>query len=53
MKLSILLGAVSAEKSTGWLNKEWEVQDAYFAGEEIVLSDPTTRAGFSTKIFQN
>ena len=50
MKLSLLLGAlVNAEKGDSWLKREWEVQDAYFAGEDIVLSDPTTRNGFIFK----
>ena len=44
MKLSIFVAAaVTAEKSN-WLKKEWEVQDAYFAGEDIVLSDPKARS---------
>ena len=44
MKLSIILAAtVTADK---FHKKEWEVQDAYFAGDEIVLSDPTVRKGF-------
>ena len=34
-----------------WLKKEWEVQDAYFAGEEIVLSDPAIRKDFQIFIF--
>ena len=42
MKVSLLLSAtVTADE--GWQKKEWEVQDAYFAGEEIILGNPTTR----------
>ena len=45
MKLSIILAAsVTAEK---FHKKEWEVQDAYFAGEDVVLSDPTIRHEFN------
>ena len=44
MKLSVILAAsVTAEK---FHKKEWEVQDAYFAGEDVVLSDPTIRHEF-------
>ena len=46
MKLSIILAAsVTADK---FHKKEWEVQDAYFAGEDVVLSDPAIRQRFST-----
>ena len=46
MKLGIFFAAsISAERSN-WQKKEWEVQDAYFAGDDIVLSDPTVRKGF-------
>jgi hypothetical protein len=38
MKLSTLLIATVAAV------KEWEVQDAYFAGDEVVLSDSNTRS---------
>ena len=44
MKLSIILAAsVTADK---FHKKEWEVQDAYFAGEDVVLSDPAIRQRF-------
>ena len=48
MKLGIYFAAsISAERAANnWLKKEWEVQDAYFAGDDIVLSDPTVRKGF-------
>ena len=48
MKLGIYFATVIGAEKTGnnWLKKEWEVQDAYFAGDEIVLSDPTVRKGF-------
>jgi len=43
MKLSIFLaGPITAEKAA-FQRKEWEVQDAYFAGDEVVLSDPRIR----------
>ena len=46
MKLSLLLiASVTADK--GWQQKEWEVQDAYFAGDEVVLTDSKTRNGVS------
>lgn len=42
MKLSVILAAsVTADK---YHKKEWEVQDAYFAGEDVVLSDPAIRS---------
>ena len=44
MKLSVTL--LAASTVTAWQKKEWEVQDAYFADEEIVLSDPKTRKVF-------
>ena len=44
MKLSVSL--LAASTVTAWQKKEWEVQDAYFAGDEIVLSDPTVRKCF-------
>jgi len=47
MKLSILLaGSITAEKAA-FQRKEWEVQDAYFAGDEVILSDPRIRKVFS------
>lgn len=48
MKLGIYFATVIGAEKTGnnWLKKEWEVQDAYFAGDEIVLSDPTVRKSF-------
>ena len=47
MKLSILLaGSITAEKAA-FQRKEWEVQDAYFAGDEVILSDPKIRKVFS------
>ena len=48
MKLGIYFATVISAEKTGnnWLKKEWEVQDAYFAGDEIFLSDPTVRKGF-------
>ena len=44
MKLAVLV-AGAAQATSSWLKKEWEVQDAYFANEEIILSDPTIRGG--------
>lgn len=44
MKLGLPLLAATVTAKGGM--KEWEVQDAYFADEEIVLSDPTVRKGF-------
>ena len=46
LALSVLASTVTA----GW--KEWEVQDAYFADEEIVLSDPKTRKVCDLPTFQ-
>ena len=48
MKLGIYFATIIGAEKTGsnWLKKESEVQDAYFAGDEIVLSDPTVRKGF-------
>ena len=44
MKLSIVLAAtVTAEK---FRPREWEVQDQYFAGEDVILSDPLIRQRF-------
>ena len=44
MKLSIILAAtVTADK---FHKKEWEVQDASFAGEDVLLSDPAIRQRF-------
>ena len=46
MKLSVSVLAASTCTVTAnqsWQRKEWEVQDAYFADKEIVLSDPKTR----------
>ena len=50
MKLSVTL--LAASTVTAWQKKEWEVQDAYFADEEIVLSDPKTRKVFDFSINQ-
>ena len=45
MKISLLLAAiVTAKKNGSWQQKEWEVQDTYFADEEVVLSDPRVRS---------
>ena len=46
MKLFILGASLALADKPAWLKKEWEVQDAHFGGEEIVLSDPTIRKGF-------
>ena len=43
MKLAVLVAAAAQAKKSSWLKKEWEVQDAYFADEEIILSDPSLR----------
>ena len=43
MKLAVLVAAAARAKNSSWLKKEWEVQDAYFADEEIILSDPSLR----------
>ena len=48
MKLAVLVAAAAQAKNSSWLKKEWEVQDAYFADEEIVLSDPKTRKVFDS-----
>ena len=45
MKLAVLVAAAARAKNSSWLKKEWEVQDAYFADEEIILSDPSIREG--------
>jgi len=44
MKLAVIVAAAAQAKNSSWLKKEWEVQDAYFADEEIILSDPTIRS---------
>ena len=50
MKLAILLAAAAeAKKNSSWLKKEWEVQNAYFADEEIILSDPSIRNGLDSR----
>ena len=46
MKLFVLGAGVALADKPSWLKKEWEVQDAYFAGEEIILSDPAIRKDF-------
>ena len=51
MKLFVLGASVALADKPSWLKKEWEVQDAYFAGEEIVLSDPAIRKDFQIFIF--
>jgi hypothetical protein len=44
MKLSIILAAsVTADK---FHKKEWDVPDAYFAGDDVMLSDPAIRQRF-------
>ena len=48
MKLFILGASVALAEKPTWLKKEWEVQDAHFADQEIILSDPTIRKGFHT-----
>ena len=45
MKLAFIVAAAAQAKNSSRLKKEWEVQDAYFADEEIILSDPTIRDG--------
>lgn len=51
MKLSIILAAsVTADK---FHKKEWEVQDAYFAGDDVVLSDPAIRKRFYNSGYLN
>ena len=50
MKLAVLVTAAAQAKSSSWLKKEWEVQDAYFANEEIILSDPSIRNGLKRYI---
>ena len=45
MKLAHIVAAAAQAKNSSWLKKEWEVQDAYFANEKIILSDPTLREG--------
>ena len=54
MKLAVLFAAAAhAKKNSSWLKKEWEVQDAYFADEEIILSDQSVRDGFKrNNLFQ-
>ena len=46
MKLGIFFAASISAERNNWQKKEWQVQDAYFAGDDIVLSDPTVRKGF-------
>ena len=43
MKLAVFVAAAVRAKNSSWLKKEWEVQNAYFADEEIILSDPSIR----------
>ena len=43
MKLSIAVLAANASANS-WLKKETQVQDAYFAGDDIVLSNPAIRS---------
>ena len=43
MKLSALLSVAAASDKT-WFTKEWQVQDAYFADQEITLQDPKARS---------
>jgi len=43
MKLSVLVSVAAATEKT-WLTKEWQVQEAYFAEEEITLQDPRSRS---------
>lgn len=43
MKLSVLVSAAAATEKN-WLTKEWQVQDAYFADQEITLQDPKARS---------
>ena len=52
MKLAVLVAAAAQAKSSSWLKKEWEVQDAYFADEEIILSDLSVRDGLK-KIYDS
>ena len=49
MKLAVLVAAAAQAKNSSWLKKEWEVQDAYFADEEIILSDLSIREGLKRK----
>ena len=49
MKLAVLVAAVAQAKNSSWLKKEWEVQEAYFADEEIILSDLSVREGLKKK----
>ena len=49
MKLAVLVAAVAQAKNSSWLKKEWEVQDAYFADEEIILSDLSVSEGLKKK----
>ena len=51
MKLFVLGAGVALANKPSWLKKEWEVQDAYFAGEEIILSDPAIRKDFQIFTF--
>ena len=53
MKLFVLGAGVALADKPSWLKKEWEVQDAYFAGEEIILSDPAIRKDFTFLFMQN
>ena len=51
MKLFVLGAGVALADKPSWLKKEWEVQDAYFAGEEIILSDPAIRKDFHSLFY--
>ena len=53
MKLAVLVAAAAQAKNSSWLKKEWEVQDAYFADEEIILSDLSIREGLKRNIGQS
>lgn len=44
MKLFLLGASVALADKPTWLKKEWEVQDAHFADQEIILSDPAIRS---------
>ena len=46
MKLGVFFAASIGAEKADWLKTEWEVQNAYFAGDEVVLSDPTARKVF-------
>ena len=51
MKLGVFVAASIGAERADWLKKEWQVQDAYFAADKIVLSDPSVRNVLYYKLY--